>query len=91
MPVYDLSNELLVEIFRSIQDTKCLANLSLCCRRIHCVVEPVLHSKFTQTGQKAIPAFLRRIIARPDLMQYVRHFSCTQVNRLPDLHLLTCK
>jgi hypothetical protein len=54
-----------------------LARLSLCCRRLHSVVEPILYSSFKQVGKNDLIGFLGTIWETPRLAEYVLEFKVT--------------
>jgi hypothetical protein len=67
-------DELLVQIASYTTCRKTLAALSLCCQQLHTIVEPLLYSKFVQTGEgaTALPMLLRTISQKPHLGRYVK-------------------
>jgi len=72
-----VSTEVVVEIFKYIPLNRDLANVSLCSRRFHELAEPILYSSFTQTGENAIPAYLRTVSKKPHLTRLVKRFTAS--------------
>jgi hypothetical protein len=69
----NLPNEITAEIL-SYCDAQTLTKLSLCSRTLHRLVEPILYSAFTQTGQHAILLLFRTLLNRPELGIHCKHF-----------------
>ncbi len=77
-----LSDELLVEIFLFVRGpltadwttSSCLADLSLCSRRFHQLVEPILYSRFLfwDEPKTLVAAQLRTLLDKPHLTSYVK-------------------
>ena len=74
-------NEVAEEICRQVESTKDLDRLSRCSRRHYGLVQPFLYATFTQTGENALPIFLRTIIEKPHLVQYVKNVKLTILGR----------
>jgi hypothetical protein len=70
------------EKFSSPQE---LVALMCCSRHLKELAEPVLYSNFSPTGPHAYPFFLRTILRRPELSQFVRNASIHMSN-LPMTH-----
>lgn len=67
-----LPNELIVAILNHLPRDD-LPSVSLTNKRLHDLVEPILYSTFTQTGDLASWHFLRTIAEKPHLCRFVRH------------------
>jgi hypothetical protein len=75
-----LPNEILEEIWRYLDCPKDLGNLSRCSKRLHWICLPFLYATFKQTGRGALPAFIRTIIEKPHLIEYVRNIKVTALD-----------
>jgi len=71
--ISDLSNELLIEIFRYIDCTYDLANVAICCKHFALLSEPFLYSTFTQTGRHCVGPLIRTLSTKPYLARYFKH------------------
>ena len=79
--LYSLSDDVLLIIIeyvgadgKGIHGTKHLNQLAQTSRRFNVFATPFLNRTFVQTGLAALPAFLKRLIAEPDLERRVRRF-----------------
>jgi hypothetical protein len=80
---HTLSNEIIIQIIENVLFVKSLLSLSLCSRQLHELTEPILYAKFGQGDAKSLPAFLCRLLARPDLANRVKLFTGTVCNEGP--------
>lgn len=64
-------------------DHEALPALSLCSRRLHRLTERHLYSIFKQTSREAhaLPNFLRTIMNKPHLADFVKHYIGAATNR----------
>lgn len=86
MDLESLSDDLLLEIMELVADsvTKAhhlyerrlrnndLLSLMRCSRRLYRLGEPILYRKLIQTTSKALPRFIKTILAHPNLVDHVR-------------------
>jgi hypothetical protein len=76
-----LPHELVLIVISALQGhNKTLARLSLCSKELHALVEPILYSTFTQTGDEALPCFLRTILAKPSLALHLKHLTIEAIS-----------
>jgi hypothetical protein len=54
--------------------TRYLYQLALCSRKLNTLTTAVLYKTYTQTGDKALPKFLLRVLRNPGLRKHVRSF-----------------
>lgn len=74
MPIGNLPNEILQEIFQQLGDRNGLVNLSRCNKFFNKVSEPILYSTFAYKEMRVIAAFIQTISTKPHLLQHVKHF-----------------
>jgi hypothetical protein len=74
MPLISLPNELLTKILEIVNDECPLTNISLTCKRLKDIAEPLLYGAFWQQNGHSIAKFARAIIKRPHLAAYVKNF-----------------
>jgi hypothetical protein len=74
-------NEVVEEVCRRVESTKDLDSLSRCSRRFYRLVQPFLYATFTQTGEGALPTFLRTIVEKHHLVKYVKNVKLTVLGR----------
>ena len=94
MSLDKLSDELLLEIAEwvgtnayhphlastiTVRGTQFLGPLALCSRRLNTIISPLLYKTFTQTNKKALPAFLRLVLEKPQIGKEVKRFVGTEL------------
>ncbi|KAG4438305.1 hypothetical protein IFR05_006192 [Cadophora sp. M221] len=67
-----LPDEILVEIFKTLDSPKDRSHVSQTSQKLHDIMEPILYSSFVQTGGGATPNFIRSILKKPSRAQYVK-------------------
>lgn len=87
--VQRLPDEFLIQIASYITCRRTLAALSLCCKQLHTIVEPLLYSNFVQTGEgaTALPTLLRTSSRKPHLGLYVKAVVARSENEVLILHM----
>jgi hypothetical protein len=74
MPLTSLPNELLTKILEIVNDDCPLTNISLTCKRLNDVAQPLLYGSFWQQNGHNMGEFARAMIKRPSLAGHVKIF-----------------
>lgn len=80
MAFNDLSTELVVEILDGV-DRSDLKTLSICCRGLYNVTQPMIYNIVKQTGRETVPKIVRSIIRKPYLTEYIKHLDLSILDR----------
>ncbi|KAE9374688.1 hypothetical protein N431DRAFT_481849 [Stipitochalara longipes BDJ] len=87
MPLISLPIELLTRILEFVDDACPLTRVSLACRTLNNVAEPLLYQSFSQRNASSMGLLARVIISRPHLARYIRSFKGSTIRpgvRIPD-------
>jgi hypothetical protein len=63
----------------TVRGTRFLGPPALCSRRLNTIVSPLLYRMFIQTNTKALPAFLRLALERPQIGEEVKKLMATEL------------
>jgi len=77
MPLTSLPVEVLTRILEFVDDACPLTGVSLTCKTLNDVAEPLLYRSFRERNVSSMGLFARAIISRPYLARYVRSFEGT--------------
>jgi len=73
MGIEHLPTEILGDIFLYLECPRDLGNLSRCSKRLHWLCVPFLYATLKQTQRGAPPSFIRTLMEKPHLINYVRN------------------
>jgi hypothetical protein len=69
-----LPNELLSKILEMVDAACTLTNVSLTCKHLDDIVEPLMYRGYTQRNKSSMGHFAKALISRPHLVEYIRFF-----------------
>jgi hypothetical protein len=73
MSLLSLPTEILRKIFYNLEQP--LTNVALVCRRLRDIAEPILYEEFSGEMPSALEGYMKAIIRRPELADYVKSFN----------------
>jgi hypothetical protein len=74
MPLTALPNELLTKILLFVHESSQLNEVTLACKHLNYVTEPLLYGGFWEQNDGSMGRFAKALISRPHLAVYVKSF-----------------
>lgn len=91
MSIEKLSNEVLHEIAVCLGNLHrgkvALSQLALCSRHLNIITTPILYQTVNQSGEQALPALLKAILAKPELGNHITTYNAAIVDEDAELDM----